>query len=916
MPYDHMSNGYAPPYNAHSPQQQQQHPPAQLYSHRDGSQYTPQPQVVLPLPQQQRRVVQHATPYQPTSLHPSQPQPGYNQRSPVQFPQGYQQPYQPVPSGQPPAQVLQHSLYQQQQYYQPQQLQQSPAQGYYQASTPDTQSTPSYGQPLRYPELQQQTRPQYRTAPQQSPAQARHPLTVQSARPQQQTPQALRTPIRAAPATTPSYQRTVAHVQIPVQRPIVPPTDAGMPREAKRRRSNDGNVIAVCSAPTAQRSSASQRLKQAPVASSPLTALPSSQIPPAPQPNVDYQAVLLSLSDEYVGAAYSLSASLASPDSTREQYEQYHALMSTGMGCLQSVLKSYRQTEPRKEARIRLRLASLLHDETENIEEADETLSKGIALCERSRLPDLKYAMQHLLVRVTSRTSPKAAIKAVDKLVAEVEALGLAHWMYAFRFLRVSLGTQTGHHSDTAAVLKHLNTISSTAEDLRHTAVQIVAATMEAMLHLQSGGPDALELAQRALAAARTHQLSPEMERMPQIRALLDCLDIASAVLQYNPDQVAVKMQQMQVQMDTATREAGWRKDGSFLVPLGLAATDDTAADTGGIMLKSKDGEAVLTFSWLNNSQLYALGYLLSGMASMNKDCGDRRAASYFSDGRKMTEVAPDAASLPLAASLVRTGYQVTMSIAFRLQLVLAYCARSEWTLAHQELRDIHKHLARVGEQGGNSNEVVLTYLEALCKQGLGDLDGALQLYSTPELTFQPGGKDVRALRDMQALSTMNSILILRSVSRDQEAEALHTAVESYCLTHPNKALVAAYYIVKATAEANHAIIKRKQYLQSAVQAAQVVKNQLLLCVILNNMTEMFFRGIVGQQAMKSAGAGRTLALRTQNKLWTAVACRMLGSTFELCGEYDRAATANYEAQQGMQALSPELRRTLQDDRL
>ena len=364
--------------------------------------------------------------------------------------------------------------------------------------------------------------------------------------------------------------------------------------------------------------------------------------------------------------------------------------------------------------------------------------------------------------------------------------------------------------------------------------------------------------------------------------------------------------------MDTATREAGWRKDGSFLVPLGSVATEDTAIDTGGIMLKSKSGEAVLTFSWLSNSQLYALGYLLSGMATLNKDCGDRRASSYLSDGRKMTEVTPDAVSLPLTISLAQSSYQINIGVAFRLQLVLAYCARSEWMSAYEELQNLKRHLASVYEPTSDSNKVMLLYLEALCKQGLGDVEDALRLYLTPELTFQTGGKDNNALRDMQALSTLDSILILRSINRDQEAEALHITVENYCLSHPNKALVAAYYIVKATAKANHAIIKRKQYLQSAVQAAQITKNQLLLCVILNNMTDMFFRGIVGEQAMKSAGAGRTLALRTQNKLWTAVACRMLGGTLEFCGEHEKAATARYEAQKGMQALSPELRDRLQ----
>lgn len=714
-----------------------------------------------------------------------------------------------------------------------------------------------------------------------------------------------------------------------------------MSREPKRRRSNDGNIIPVCDAPVPrrssssqrfketpvassslteptsstplpQRSSTSQRVKQAPVASSPLTELPSSQMPPTPPPNVDYQAVLLSLSDQYVTAAYSMSASLAAADSTSEQLEHYHGLMAFAISCLESVLKNYRQLDPRKEARIRLRLATLLHDETENITEAGEILSKGIVLCERNRLPEVKYAMHYLQIRVMSRTSPKAAMKTIDKVIPEVEALRLVHWMFAFRFLRVSLSAQTESQVDIAAMLKHLGTISATAEKLGHTAVRIVAATMEAMMHLRSNGTEATELAQRALAAARTHQLGQYMKRMPQIRALLDCLDVTCAILQFSPDQIGAKIQQMQANMDAASRDSGWRKDGSFLVPLGVAATDDIGVDTGGVMLNSKDGEAVLAFSWLTNSQLYALGYLLSGVASMHKDSGDHKATLFLGEGRKLSEAAPDAFVLSLAASTSRVEWQTSTSITFRLQLVFAYCGRSEWASGLQELRELREDITDINEPTDASNHAAMTYLEAVCKQGLGDAEAALMLYSAPELTFHSSSKETDALRDMQALATLNSILILRAMSQRQQADSLLTTIEPYCLTHSNKALIAAYYIVKSTAEATNAIIKRKQYLQSAVQAAKAVRNQQLLCVILNNMTDMFFHGIVGEQAMKSASAGRTLARQTRNKLWEAVSCKMFGETFELCGEKSKAATAQHEAQQAMQALSPTLQQRLQ----
>lgn len=102
-----------------------------------------------------------------------------------------------------------------------------------------------------------------------------------------------------------------------------------MSQPAKRRRSNDGASVPVCEGPS-----------------------------------VDYQGALLALSDEYIAAAYSLKSL-----ETDEQLKEYHILIAAGIGCLESVLQNYRHHDARREARIRLRLATLLVEETENDEE-------------------------------------------------------------------------------------------------------------------------------------------------------------------------------------------------------------------------------------------------------------------------------------------------------------------------------------------------------------------------------------------------------------------------------------------------------------------------------------------------------------------------------------------------------------------
>lgn len=66
------------------------------------------------------------------------------------------------------------------------------------------------------------------------------------------------------------------------------------------------------------------------------------------------------------------------PDTVKE----YHKLIATGLGCLDVALQS-NKVWPRLEARIRLRYASMLVQETTNYMEAETTLMKGISLCEK-----------------------------------------------------------------------------------------------------------------------------------------------------------------------------------------------------------------------------------------------------------------------------------------------------------------------------------------------------------------------------------------------------------------------------------------------------------------------------------------------------------------------------------------------------
>lgn len=624
--------------------------------------------------------------------------------------------------------------------------------------------------------------------------------------------------------------------------------------------------------------------------------------------------MLLALADEYISAAYSMSVPIANGSVDDLRLDEYHRLISNGMGCLESVLSNYRQSDPRREARIRLRLASLMVEETENDEEAEEILGKGISLCERSRLPDLKYAMHHLSARLMFKKTPKGALKAVDKLLQEVEAFQLTHWVYTFRFLRVSLSLQSGGHSDTATVVKHLTAVATMAEERRHIAVQIVAAVLEAIVHLRSSSADSLDLAQRAMATARTHQLGKEMQRMPQMQALLDCVDLMCSLLSYKPIQVLAKKEQMQEKVDGGHAGLGWSKDGTFALELTSTPNEHLEQDTGGIMTRSTTGQALLGMRWMARSQLYALEYLLSAISKLSTEVHDMTVNNTLTDALKLVQLAPDAVPQSFSTSTASEERRGQLGVAMRLFTIIASCGRYEWAAARTAIQDMKEAFESLNLELDHDTARTLLYLEASCSQGLGELQTALVLYQSPTLAFEVNSKASKAEKDLRALATLHSIFIIRTlvVKDSVEIEEKLSAVGPYCLGHNNQAMASVYQLAKATAKGpNVTIIKTKQFLQSAVKASQAAQNRQLTCIIINIMTSLFFTGIVGSQAEKSAAAGRTLAKQARSSLWTAVADDMYSGIMEGCGKTAEAATARQEAQIHVSGLPESLKKML-----
>lgn len=74
-------------------------------------------------------------------------------------------------------------------------------------------------------------------------------------------------------------------------------------------------------------------------------------------------------------------------------------------------------------------------------------------------------------------------------------------------------------------------------------------------------------------------------------------------------------------------------------------------------------------------------------------------------------------------------------------------------------------------------------------------------------------------------------------------------------------------------------------------------------------MSWKYFRGVVGEQAEKSARAGRAMAKKANDRLWVSVTDEMLAETLERQGKGEEAGSVRDEGMRVTMGLPGALRR-------
>ena len=129
------------------------------------------------------------------------------------------------------------------------------------------------------------------------------------------------------------------------------------------------------------------------------------------------------------------------------------------------------------------------------------------------------------------------------------------------------------------------------------------------MAHLQSNGSDSMEQAQRAIAAARTHQFDVDAQ-LPQLIALANILDVVCSIRQGNPKVMLDKMKDMQTILDGAVRDPAWSSiDDAIAIPINRTRNNSefVSPDTRMILGIGADGRDNLMISFLSKKDIFSI---------------------------------------------------------------------------------------------------------------------------------------------------------------------------------------------------------------------------------------------------------------------------------------------------------------------
>ena len=276
--------------------------------------------------------------------------------------------------------------------------------------------------------------------------------------------------------------------------------------------------------------------------------------------------------------------------------------------------------------------------------------------------------------------------------------------------------------------------------------------------------------------------------------------------------------------------------------------------------------------------------------------------------------------SLPAAFTLNRLRAHLDLNI--RVYRIFGFCDLSNWTKAKDELDNLRRMLKDFPYQIPQHAQNLMLYLQGSIHQSTGNLDLALKVFRSSALAIsQPSNRIPAPQQQLSILAALNTVLVLRDPALNlyPEASEILNRLQPLCKDHPCKPVRAAYTLAQALVTSTDdeaqsgkpSMLTTKSSLSTSLGIARATQNSQIMALVLSFLTQIFFTGISGEQAEKSAKAARATASNWRSGLWTTVADGMLVQTLGLLGKEDERRKITADGMEKLAQLPESVRQKL-----
>lgn len=334
------------------------------------------------------------------------------------------------------------------------------------------------------------------------------------------------------------------------------------------------------------------------------------------------------LANEFLRTAYTMSWGLVSEV---HDVTMYHKLVSAAIGCLLAILQEP-NLSPHVEIQTRLKLASLLIEETENLTEADSVLAKGLAVAVKSNHHALTLRLKYATVLAMARSSQRGALRLLDKTMEEAAMVGVSaiDTIYSLQFLRISIllasSSEEKNVGDYTRGIQELINLENQRDVQKQVAA--LAYVMHAFKLVQTG--KTTEAAGLLISVAEIEQEVSMNMTYNSAQSVIFPIAIQIAFLRVIC-QIIVSLQTAQfefvdsgllMELNNLTssnmfNDGSWGSTGTFLLPLASLPNGN-----------SGPASSTLTINWLSLIEARIMTSLITGIAKLrNAPDGNAREA-------------------------------------------------------------------------------------------------------------------------------------------------------------------------------------------------------------------------------------------------------------------------------------------------